>query len=79
VRIYDLGRGININLSFGTDVGGWIVGKNKDNTRLGKELVRNGQNALRHDRFKMANPVKWKDIVKDFVKKHNLEVDEWVT
>jgi hypothetical protein len=76
VTLYDDNRNINIRISFGTDIGAWITGVNPLNRKLGKELIHKGQNKMRHDRHKMADPKRWVTIIKEFREEHNLMIDE---
>lgn len=78
VTLYDDNRKINIRIVFGTDVGAWIQGVNPLNRKLSKQLISRAQTKMRHDRNKMAEPSRWKNLIAEFVKENGLEIDELV-
>ena len=81
VKLYntdDEDKRVNINIVFGRDVGAWIEGVNPTNLQVGRELIGKAQHRLRHNRRKMGNPYKWRDVIKEVSQKWNLNIEEKV-
>jgi hypothetical protein len=69
---------VNINVVFGHEVGAWVEGRNPTNLKIGRELILGIQRKCRHNRRKMNNPYKWRDLIKDISEKYVLRVEEKV-
>lgn len=75
-RLYNEEDEVDINIAFGNSVGVWVEGRNPYNIMVGKELVADIQKKTRHNRYKMGNPYKWRESIKDLVSKYGLKMEE---
>ena len=80
VKLYDEDekQPVNINLVFGREVGAWCEGINPTNLKIGREIILNAQDRLRHNRRKMGNPYKWRALIEECKSKYNLQIEEKV-
>jgi len=81
VRLYNYSpveERVNINVVFGHEGGAWVEGRNPTNHKSGRELILGIQKKCRHNRRKMNNPYKWRDLIRDVSEKYVLRVEEKV-
>lgn len=79
IRLYNDEEGenrVNITVVFGHDVGAWVEGRTPYNLMVGREMVADIQKRTRHNRYKMGNPYRWRETIKNIADKYNLKKEE---